>query len=196
MIMYPFREVTPKRRNSINGKNRYQDYKPELREDFNKRCGYCDDHEDFRNTFYEIDHFIPKALLEKAEYTDYNNLVFSCRYCNNSKGKKWPTNDRDKCHDAQVGFIDPCNEEYDSLFSRNENGEIIPQSRLGQWIYEELKLYLSRHSLLWQIERIEKILKQFRELGLDRKAQYKELFIRMSNYFFDKSQELKEHNAR
>ncbi|CAN2043666.1 HNH nuclease domain-containing protein [Candidatus Magnetomoraceae bacterium gMMP-1] len=194
--MCPFREKTPERRTDIVNKSRYQDYKQELREDFNTRCGYCNDHEGLRNTFYEIDHFIPKILLKKNEYADYTNLVFSCRYCNNSKRKKWPTNDRDKCNDGKIGFIDPCNKNYDSQFTRNSIGKIIPQSELGKWMHTELKLYLSRHSILWQIEKIENILKKFRELSLDKNDDYKELFIRMSNYFFDKIQKLKEENVK
>ncbi len=81
--MYQFREKIPKRRTDIANKSRYQDYKSELRKDFNERCGYCNDSERFKNTYYEIDHFIPKILLKKNEYADYTNLVFYCRYCNN-----------------------------------------------------------------------------------------------------------------
>lgn len=194
--MCSFREKTPERRTDIVDKSRYQDYKSELREDFSKRCGYCNDHEGPRNSFYEIDHFIPKTLLDETEYADYNNLVFACRYCNNSKRDKWPTNDRDKCNDGRIGFIDPCNIDYDFQFTRNFTGEIIPQTELGEWIYRELKLYLKRHSILWQIEKIENILKEFRELGLHENDTYKELFIRMSNFFFDKIQELKEENVK
>ena len=193
--MYSFREKTPERRTDIANKSRYQDYKPELRQDFNTRCGYCNDHESLRNSFYEIDHFIPKILLNENEYADYKNLVFSCRFCNNSKSNKWPTDDRDKCNDGIAGFIDPCNEDYDSQFTRNSMGKIIPQSELGKWMYRELKLYLNRHSILWQIEKIENILKEFRELGLHENDTYKRLFIRMSNYFFDSIQELKEDNV-
>ncbi len=194
--MFFFREKTPERRADVVDKSRYQDYKQELREDFNTRCGYCNDHEEWRNSFYEIDHFIPKTLLNEDEYTDYTNLVFSCRYCNSSKSKKWPTNDRYKCNDGRVGFTDPCNKAYDSQFVRNSMGEIIPQSVLGKWMYRELKLYLNRHSILWQIEKIEKILKEFKRLKLYRNDAYKELYIRMSNYFFDMIQELKEENDK
>ncbi len=193
--MHPFREKTPERRTEINNKSRYQDYKPELREDFNIRCGYCNDHEGWRNSFYEIDHFIPKFLLDESEYADYKNLVFSCRYCNNSKRKKWPTNDRDRRNDGKVGFIDPCNEDYDSQFIRNSTGEIIPQTELGKWIYQELKLYLKRHSILWQIEKIENSIKEFRILGLNENNTYKFFYDRMIDYFFDHIQELKEDNV-
>lgn len=191
-----FREKRPVRRTDFANKNRYQDYRSELREDFNTRCGYCNDHEGWKNSFYEIDHFIPKTLLNENEYSDYKNLVFSCRYCNNSKSNKWPTNVRDKCNDGEVGFIDPCNKDYDPLFTRNSTGEIIPQTELGKWIHRELKLYLKRHSILWQIEKIDNILKEFRILGLHKNITYKDLFIGMSCYFQDYIQELKEENAK
>ena len=194
--MSSFREKIPKRRTDIAQKKSYQDYKTELREDFNKRCGYCNDHESWRNSFYEIDHFIPKIFLEESEYNHYYNLVFSCRYCNNSKSNKWPTKDKDKSNDGKVGFVDPCNKDYDSHFNRNSIGEIIPQSEIGKWMYKELKLYLKRHSLLYQVEKISKILTEFRNLGLHENVAYKDLFIRMSWYFQNYIKELNEENVK
>jgi len=123
-------------------------------------------------------------------------LVFSCRYCNNSKGRKWPTKDREQSNNGKEGFIDPCNEEYDAQFSRNSNGEIVPQSELGQWMYRELKLYLKRHSILWQMDKINILLNVFREFGLQNEPEYKDLFINMSCHFQDYINELKEENAQ
>ena len=194
-MKHPFRDKTPSRRIDIPKKNNYQHYKDELRKDFNNRCGYCNDPEGLRNTFYEIDHFIPKTLLTIDEYSNYENLVFACRYCNNSKRDKWPTNNRDKSNNGREGFIDPCSEEYDKLFERNNMGEIIPKSDIGKWIYRELKLYLYRHSLLWQIEKIEMILRRFRDLKLHEKEETKDLFIKISCYFQDYIDLLKEENA-
>jgi len=181
-----FRETLPERRTDIVNKTRYQSYRQELQEDFNARCGYCDDHESWKNSFYEIDHFIPKILLSENEHADYNNLVFSCRYCNNSKSNKWPTNDRVHCNDGKIGFIDPCNGEYDIQFERNLKGEIIPKTELD----------LRRHSIVWQIEKIDNILNEFRMLNLDKNDQYKDLFIRISCCFQDFVQEVKEENVR
>ena len=196
MCNYQFREIIPKRRTDIEHKARYQEYKQQLREDFNSRCGYCNDHESWRNSYYEIDHFIPKIYLNEDKHSSYDNLVFSCRYCNNAKRHKWPTQDRNSPNNGTEGFVDPCSEEYDSLFKRNALGEIIPQNELGIWMYKELKLFLARHSLLWQIERIERILKEFRRKGLHNNEDTKELFIKMSCYFQDFIEQLREENAR
>ncbi len=59
--MPEFRESTPKRRAILKQKKDYRSYKKELREDFNKRCGYCDDPDSWKDAFYEIDHFVPKS---------------------------------------------------------------------------------------------------------------------------------------
>lgn len=64
--MDDFRKSSPQRRTNISNRNKYVDYKPELREDFHQRCGYCGDHDFFRETYYEIDHFIPTSL-EKVD---------------------------------------------------------------------------------------------------------------------------------
>lgn len=43
--MPKLREKDPERRDIKKKKKCYRSYKKELREDFNKRCGYCDDHD-------------------------------------------------------------------------------------------------------------------------------------------------------
>ena len=102
-----FRHRTPKRRENPEAKNHYSDYKPELREDFNERCGYCGDHDFFRQSYYEIDHFVPRKKLKVIALNDYSNLVYACRSCNNAKRAKWPTGDEKVHNDGKVGFIDP-----------------------------------------------------------------------------------------
>ena len=63
--MGDFRKITPTRRDNVPAGKKYQEYKPLLREDFHQRCGYCGDHDYFRETFYEIDHFVPKTLASE-----------------------------------------------------------------------------------------------------------------------------------
>lgn len=89
--MSDFRKITPARRESVPVYKTHNEYKPLLREDFHQRCGYCGDHEFFRDTYYEVDHFVPKKSLVNISPTEYSNLVYSCRSCNNSKRAKWPT---------------------------------------------------------------------------------------------------------
>ena len=55
-------------------------------------CAYCEE-----ETPGEIDHFKPVSKFPELVY-DWNNWVFSCHYCNNSKSNKWP------CE----GYINPC----------------------------------------------------------------------------------------
>jgi len=108
--MPEFRETTPKRRTDFKHK-KYSSYKKELREDFGGRCGYCNDPDSYRDTFYETDHFVPKKYLKTISENDYGNLVYACRHCNNAKRDKWPTKDEEKHNNGQEGFIDPCSKE-------------------------------------------------------------------------------------
>jgi hypothetical protein len=128
----------------------YISFKPYIREDFNKRCGYCDDSDLFHGGArgYQIDHFKPHSIERFSTLKEeYSNLVYSCPFCNRAKSNKW---------ENKEGFIDPCCDEYDYHISRNDKGQIqydtIPQ---GKYIYENLNLYLPRHELLWMIEKLQ-----------------------------------------
>lgn len=110
--MKDFRKTIPARRASVPAYKAHNEYKPLLREDFHQRCGYCGDHDFFRDTYYEVDHFVPKKHLVKISPIEYSNLVYSCRSCNNSKRAKWPTKNEDVHNDGKQGFIDPCDSAY------------------------------------------------------------------------------------
>lgn len=56
-----FREHTPQRRDNIEEK---KNYRIPLREDFNYRCGYCDDRDFPRVEYFEIDHLIPQKIMK------------------------------------------------------------------------------------------------------------------------------------
>ena len=62
-------------------------HKPDLKEDFNSHCGYCYSYDGYRHTYFEVDHFVPKSLILKNGWgislTQYTNLVYSCKFCNN-----------------------------------------------------------------------------------------------------------------
>ncbi len=133
-------------------KKKYSDYrsfKPYLIEDFNHRCGYCDD-DDFysggkRN--YHIDHFKPHSIKKFNHLKEiYSNLIYSCPYCNCSKSNKWK--------DVN-GFIDPCEAEYDNHVKRNGKGQIHGITDQGKYIFENLNLGLIRHELLWCIDKLQ-----------------------------------------
>ncbi len=141
-------EVKPQRTCQTK-KTRYSAYKLELREDFNNRCGYCDD-EDYHaggKSGYQIDHFKPKSIprFEVLEH-DYSNLVYSCPYCNRAKWNKWKDSN---------GFIDPCSTEYKQHLCRDKHGKICHTTKQGKYIFTELNLGLKRHEILWIIRKIE-----------------------------------------
>jgi len=161
--MNKFREEPPIKEEVLKVVSKYQDHKPTLAKNFKGKCGYCNDNDIWRNTYYEIDHYIPKGYLTEAEKKEYWNLIYSCRYCNNSKRAKWPTKNRDKDNNGKEGFVSPYSEEYDLLFERDLEGKIIPQSDLAKWIHKNLNLGLKRHSIIWQLENLKSTVNKIRE---------------------------------
>lgn len=156
-----FRIETPTRREDRAVCEHYSSYRKTLREDFNYRCGYCDDHDSYRIRSYTIDHFVPQNPSNfKCTIAPnfYYNLVYACRYCNEAKTNKWPTNDEKTPHNGKEGFIDPVNQEYTDLYKRNSEGRIEPANAdddLAKYIIEELKLWKPVHERMWKLEKVD-----------------------------------------
>lgn len=151
-----FRERKPVRREDPKKCADYHDYRASLKDDFHGRCGYCDDSDRFSDVQYQIDHFVPKAVMTSIADNDYGNLVYACRRCNRAKWDKWPTGDENSPNDGAVGFIDPCDSKYDQQFIRNERGEIIPLTALGNWMWNEMDLGNPAHRIIWMLTQIRK----------------------------------------
>jgi 5-methylcytosine-specific restriction endonuclease McrA len=161
------RELLPTRRlvpsNKPTGEN-WSDHKVDLQTDFYFHCGYCGSYDGFRHTYYEVDHFVPKSLFEKNNiitYCQYDNLVYSCKFCNNKKHAKWPSNDETIHNVNNEGFVDPCNADYDNHLKRTEKGSIRWKTDLGKWMVEKGFKFDERDfaiKLLWEINQIRKIL--------------------------------------
>lgn len=152
--MSDFRKTTPQRRENPPSKTKYGDLKPYLREDFNYRCGYCGDHDYFRETYYEVDHFVPREHLKTLSLTTYSNLVYSCRSCNNSKSAKWPSGDETVHNNGIEGFIDPCHQSYPQQFERLSDGSIKATTAIGNWMWGNLALGNPIHRLKWKLEQL------------------------------------------
>jgi mRNA-degrading endonuclease RelE of RelBE toxin-antitoxin system len=142
--MIPLREKIPMRRTipSLNpGENKWRKHKPDLREDFNNHCGYCHSYDGFKHTYFEVDHFVPKSKILLYRWnislTEYSNLVYSCKFCNNKKLNNWPIKSATIYNDGIVGFVDPCDPNFDSHFYRNGFGAIRAQTTLGKWMFRE-----------------------------------------------------------
>jgi hypothetical protein len=161
------RDKLPIRRSTTSknptGKN-WSQHKPDLQEDFHHHCGYCGSYDGFRHTYFEVDHFIPKSLFEKNDnitYCQYDNLVYSCKFCNNNKLSKWPSGDETINIVDDKGFIDPCSEEYDYHLYRTEDGGILWKTALGEWLVKKAFKFDERDvsiKLLWELNQSRKVL--------------------------------------
>ena len=109
--------------------------KKRLAEDFMHRCAYCDDHDHYSGGYntYHVDHFAPKSKFKELAFV-YENLMYSCPYCNAAKKDKWIGDNSEN-----------------SVF--NDEG----------YMYRELKLYLSRLSIIYQLDRIRLQRKRLKE---------------------------------
>ena len=152
-------------RSILEPRRHYRDYKQNLRNDFSRRCGYCDANDQYFGgvTGAHIDHFAPKSVFRVLEHV-YDNLVYSCPFCNRAKSNKWIGTDATIPNDGVRGFVDPCGPELDIHVARDEFGGIIPSTELGEFILKNLKLRLLRHRTIWQAQRLEDLLKRLLDL--------------------------------
>lgn len=135
----------------------YRSFKRPLQADFNSRCGYCDDHDSWDGGYrhYHIDHFVPKTKLSSLGENEYRNLVYACFWCNNSKGEDWPSGIETVHVLRNKGYIDPCEARYDRQFYREKLGDIVPKTKVGQYMFEKMKLGLGRHAIIWMLTKLD-----------------------------------------
>lgn len=168
--MANFRTNTPKRRPITRVVNSYSDHKADLRIDFSERCGYCNSLDTWKLTYFEIDHFIPQKrnkvqFLTIKSNTDYSNLVYSCRSCNNAKSNKWPTGDQNIPNRNDEGFVDPCDNTFNAHFERTANGQINYSTNLGKWMHKALNFNKPQHEILWNLEELRKMIDEIEALN-------------------------------
>ena len=124
--------------------------------DFKRRCAYCDDHDFYCGGThnYHVEHFAPKEKFPALKHV-YENLLYSCPYCNNAKSDTWPSDNPSVNVVDNEGFINPCSNEYDQHLLREPTGEIIASTELGKYMRNKLKLFLYRHELFFKLEQVE-----------------------------------------
>ena len=129
--------------------------KKHLAEDFGNRCAYCDDPDTYGGGYpaYHVEHFAPKEKFPKLQF-DYDNLLYACPWCNRAKWDIWPSDDPTISVIGDEGFIDPCSEEYEKHFERLADGSIIGKTPLGEYMNKTLHLYLKRHSIVYNIDKL------------------------------------------
>ena len=151
-----FRSVTQRRYRD------YTRYRSLLRRDFQYRCAYCLTHERYLGgeAGCTIDHYRPQRgpYARTDLQSDYENLYWTCRECNDNKGDSWP----DAAEEATgMGFLDPCTPEGDHDFhwSTNPDGTLEVLTPIGEYTIENLKLwrdqlvYHRARAYRWQQER-------------------------------------------
>ena len=167
----------------------YRAYKAQLREDFRKRCGYCDDPDTYvgGRAGSHIDHFAPKSKFSDLENI-YENLVYACPFCNRAKSDKWVGDDPEVPNDGTSGFVDPCGSELDDHLGRSQRGAIVGLTPLGRYLADNLNLRLARHECIWQLGRIEALadeLLRLRERLPANNDSRNELLERIADLFAD-----------
>jgi uncharacterized protein (TIGR02646 family) len=196
--MLPFRNAIPTR-TCTTIYARYTSYKTFLREDFNKRCGYCDERDVIYGgvRVFHIDHFRPQKHFPHRE-NDYNNLVYACPYCNGGKSDDWPSGTEEHSVLEGRGYIDPCDTDFNNHFERHNNGRIRPKTDVGNYMFKQLKLGLRRHELAWKNEQLELALNALRdelknysgEPAIEK--QLKDHYLKLSDEFFKYKHEFEE----
>lgn len=182
------------RRTGLEQRN-YERYKPELREDFHRMCGYCGKSESVTKKGFEIDHFAPQTLAKNL-IDCYDNLVYSCFTCNRKKGAKWPTKDSSLAHNDIEGFCDPATEEFDSHLQRDTDGKIVSCSAVGEYMLKKVFRFDKRPTeIIWKAMQVIEMKKELRAkwdvLASSQKDEYVQLDEELESlleYIFDKKE--------
>jgi len=162
--MKQFRKINPNRNYAGAPKRHYRDYRDELKQDFNGRCAYTDCSHKWWADGFHIDHFVPKkpklanlahlVAFQEREHL-YTNLVYACPQVNRAKGNDWPSEDPEISIVEGRGYIDPCSD-FNQHFERTDTGAIVPKAgdTVAAYMWQKLRLYLSRYELYWRIDEI------------------------------------------
>lgn len=151
-----------RRRDNIEKQKSYVDYLDALTEDFQDICGYCGKKQHTFSEKFQIDHFAPQRFKEKI--ADYNNLVLACPKCNRHKSDKWPTEDSNISVLNNEGFIDPASEEFDKHFHRNSNGDIIPDTEIGEYMYRVFRFDIRPIATIYKVNKLKEYQEKYEKI--------------------------------
>jgi hypothetical protein len=133
-----------KRRTAAPPYANYQRYKPYLREDFAYVCVYCGIHENEAGgpRYFTVEHFRPKSRFPELR-TAYHNLLYACGVCNSYKGNDWPS---EQPLDDGVGYLDPCEHDYDIHFACADNCTVVGKTPVAHYMIK--RMHLNRQMML------------------------------------------------
>ena len=169
----------------------YRAYKPHLRQDFNRLCGYCGENDYYMggSRGFHIDHFRPTSKFSGLE-TRYENLVYACPFCNIAKSNDWP-GDGQKTSVDGCGYVEPCDIQYEEHLTRKDDGRIRPLTELGSYMFYKLNLGLRRKQHVWLLDELRCLIKEVLDLlkslegGNSQKAALKEKYFELTACFLE-----------
>jgi hypothetical protein len=128
-------------RSNVSPKANYHDYREQLRLDFWFSCGYCSITEiEAWGISFEIDHYYPRVTHPEL-ISDYENLMYSCKTCNQYKGDYYP-NERE--FEAGNVILRPDRDDPRDHIEL-ENEKLLAKTPTGEFNIE--MLYLNRKQL-------------------------------------------------
>ena len=115
----------------------------QVRERYNRRCGYCGINELDAGAELTVDHFQPQI----AQGTDaLQNLVYCCHACNGFKGELWNPDPN-----AVLRLLHPLHDNCDEHFVESETGELVSLTETA--IFHIETLHLNRPQLVGHRQR-------------------------------------------
>ena len=150
-------------------------YKEALAEDFNHKCGYtdCSDYWFGGMRTFQIDHFLPASKYPKKE-CDYSNLVYCCSYVN-----------RAKSDDDNPLYLDPCDNDYNIHFERDENGFICAKTANASFMVDKLHLSLARYAIMWNLDRLEDRINKLQKIKKPKDSELQHLLYSLLCAYFN-----------
>lgn len=72
---------------------------------------------------------------------------------------------------GEEGFIDPCSEEYDKHLERQSDGSIAGITPLGKYMHSTLQLYLKRHAIVHNVDKLNRKRKELEaSIAVDKRS--------------------------
>ena len=121
----------------------YSRYRSAIAEDCNRRCVYCDCHEDEIGGYesMETEHFRPyRNPASGGQRDDPHNLVHACGSCNGFKSAHWPTGDPALAYNDKEGWIEPFEECRADFFEVDTNGIAYERKAPANYVIRQLRL--------------------------------------------------------
>ena len=120
-------------------KKNYREYRPQVREDFLRRCHYCLAAEPIVvEGNFVIDHFKPqKEFRGHISAHAFLNLYYACFACNKTKLEKWPSAALRAC---EIGFVDLCTHNFEQHFRLRRDGVLEALTKSASYTIDMIRL--------------------------------------------------------